>query len=282
MSASATAHSCVPAPARIAAVVPESEDTRTFVVDLPDEALAPPVPGQFVVLSLLGHGEAAFTVSSLHREPAVHSLCLTVRRVGSLTGALFALSPGAGVGLRGPYGRGFPDFPPDAPVLFVACGCGLAPLRPALERHLATRTQDAPTYVVYGARDPGARILRADLERWRMQPGVVLIDPVEEPGPGWAGARGDVVSALACALEERIPERVAACGPPNMLAAVARGLRAAGVPGEHAHFAIERQTKCTLGVCGRGYAEEHYVCCEGPVFTQEELDRIDPNAAGHA
>ena len=274
--------SYVPTPARIAAVVPESDDTRTFVLDLPERSLRPPVPGQFVMLSVLGHGEAAFSVSSLHREPAVHSLSLTVRRVGDLTSALFSLAPGASVGLRGPYGRGFPDFPPAASVLFVAGGCGLAPLRPAIERRLVTRAADAVTHVVYGAHDPGARILRADLERWRTQEGIVLIDPVEESDPHWTGARGDVASALACALAERIPDRVAACGPPGMLAAVARKLRAVGVAGEHASFAIERQMKCALGICGRCYAEDSYVCREGPVFTLAELDDIDPTVAGHA
>lgn len=274
--------SYVPTPARIAAVVPESEDTRTFVLDLPERSLRPPSPGQFVMLSVLGHGEAAFSVSSLHREPAVHSLCLTVRRVGDLTSALFALAPGASVGLRGPYGRGFPDVPPTASVLFVAGGCGLAPLRPAIERRLVTRTAAAATYVVYGAHDPGARILRTDLERWRGQEGVVLIDPVEESDPQWTGARGDVASALACALAERIPDRVAVCGPPGMLAAVARRLRAAGIAGDHAHFAIERQMKCALGLCGRCYAEDRFVCRDGPVFTLAELDEIDPTAAGHA
>lgn len=274
--------SYLPMPARIAAVVPESADTRTFVLDLAGPALAPPTPGQFVMLSLLGHGEAAFTVSSLHRETAVRSLCLTVRRVGELTGALFDLAPGAEVGLRGPYGRGFPDCPADAAVLFVAGGCGLAPLRPAIERRLAVRAPDAPTYVVYGAHDPGARILRADLERWRAQNGVVVIDPVEESDPCWPGARGDVASALACALAERLPDRVAACGPPSMLAAVAHRLRSAGVAPEHAFFAIERQMKCALGVCGRCYLEDRYVCREGPVFSLAELDAIDPTTAGHA
>ena len=67
-----------------------------------------------------------------------------------------------------------------------------------------------------------------------------------------------------------------------MLAAVARKLRAVGVPGEHASFAIERQMKCALGVCGRCYAEDRYVCREGPVFTLAELDDIDPTVAGHA
>ncbi len=60
-------YSYLPHPARIAAVVEESADTRTFVL-----ALEPPVaaldgarPGQFVMLSLLGFGEAPFTLSAL-------------------------------------------------------------------------------------------------------------------------------------------------------------------------------------------------------------------------
>ena len=131
--------------------------------------------------------------------------------------------------------------------------------------------------------EKGDMVLRAiEFMAPLQQDGVVLIDPVEESDPHWTGARGDVASALACALAERIPDRVAACGPPGMLAAVARKLRAVGVAGEHASFAIERQMKCALGICGRCYAEDSYVCREGPVFTLAELDDIDPTVAGHA
>ena len=117
------AHHLIPQPARIAAVAEESPDTRTFVLRLEralpafDEARA----GQFVMLSLLGTGEAAFTFSQLvatGAEPGC--VVLTVRRVGSLTRALFTLPAGARVGVRGPFGRGFPDDQADVPAVYVA------------------------------------------------------------------------------------------------------------------------------------------------------------------
>lgn len=57
----------LPEPAHIAAIVEESEDTRTCVLKL-DSGTASfdsARPGQFAMLSVLGHGEAAFTLSSL-------------------------------------------------------------------------------------------------------------------------------------------------------------------------------------------------------------------------
>ena len=87
--------SMLPYPAMIVAIRDESEDTRTFVLRLraPVPALDAAGPGQFVMLSLLGYGEAAFTLASLvsaGAEPG--TVTLTVRRVGSLTWALFASS----------------------------------------------------------------------------------------------------------------------------------------------------------------------------------------------
>jgi len=113
----------LPTRARIADVVRESDDTRTFVLELPGDAAWPaPAPGQFVMLSLPGHGEAAFTVAGWSGDGGSQRLSLTVRRVGSLTGALFDVALGRTVGVRGPYGRGFPAWRADA-VSSAGVGC---------------------------------------------------------------------------------------------------------------------------------------------------------------
>jgi NAD(P)H-flavin reductase len=142
-----TAHDFLPHPARIAEVVPESADTSTFVLKLAPAvpALDAARPGQFVMLSVFGHGEAAFTLSALPGAGGARGTAvLTVRRMGDLTTALFALAPGALVGLRGPFGRGFPD-DRERPTVYVAGGCGLSPLRAAIARHIATRTPGVPS-----------------------------------------------------------------------------------------------------------------------------------------
>jgi len=73
-----------------------------------------------------------------------------------------------------------------------------------------------------------------------------------EHGAGtWTGRRGSVTDAVDAAILAGRPDFVAACGPPAMLAAVARRLRAARVPARSISFAIERQMKCGVGRCGR-------------------------------
>jgi NAD(P)H-flavin reductase len=269
--------SFVPAPARIAEVIAESHDTRTFVLAPTGGAsVTPAAPGQFVMLSLLGSGEAAFTPSGWNGTgPAGAPIRLTVRRVGSLTTALFALGAGDVVGLRGPFGRGFPDWPADADLLFVAGGCGLAPLRAAIEARIARRAPSSHLTIVYGARTPATRIFRTDLERWRSMPAVTVLDYVEHADATWRGRTGDVPQALDVALAQRRPDFAAVCGPPAMMVAAAARLVAAGTPQTHVSLAIERQMKCGVGLCGHCYVGHRLACVHGPVFSLRELARID-------
>lgn len=273
--------SFVPAPARIVEVIGESHDTRTFVLTPADgSSWSPAAPGQFVMLSLLGSGEAAFTPSSWHETGAGDvPIRLTVRRVGSLTTALFALGAGDVVGLRGPFGRGFPDWPADAGLLFVAGGCGLAPLRAAIEARIAQRAPAAHLTIVYGARSPATRIFRPDLERWRAMPAVTLLDCVEHADATWRGRTGDVTQALDAALAERRTDFAAVCGPPGMMVASAAQLAAAGVPATQVSLAIERQMKCGVGLCGHCYVGHRLACVHGPVFSLSELALLDASFA---
>jgi NAD(P)H-flavin reductase len=274
---SAAGAGLVPVPARLAAITPESADTRTFAVrpDVPMPALDAAVPGQFVMLSVFGHGEAAFTLSALAGAGAdAGTAVVTVRRVGSLTAALFALSPGARVGLRGPFGRGF-AVPADVPLVYVAGGCGLAPLRAGIARHVARDRRGLA--VVYGARDADARILRADLDAWSRAPGVHVLECVERPSPGWRGRAGTVLDLVDEAVARVGARWAAVCGPPVMLSAVGERLCRLGLDPADVHLAIERSMKCGTGLCGHCYVGHRYVCTDGPVFSLAQL-RALPDA----
>jgi NAD(P)H-flavin reductase len=271
-----TAHDYLPHPARIADVVVECADTHTFVLGLepPVPALDAAKPGQFVMLSVLGHGEAAFTLSALPGAGGAEgTAALTVRRVGDLTGALFALRAGAMVGVRGPFGRGFPE-DPACPTIYVAGGCGLSPLRAAISRHVATRPPGVPLAIVYGARDPEARIHRADLAAWRRAPDLRLVECVERAGPGWRGRVGLVSDFVDDAVRLVGARHAAVCGPPVMLPAVAERLCRRGLDAADVHVAIERYMKCGLGACGHCYVNDRYVCTDGPVFSYAELRQL--------
>src|SRR5512143_215197 len=76
-------------------------------------------PGQFVMVWVPGVDEVPMALSSAGS--------ISVQRVGDATLALCAMVPGDRIGIRGPYGRGFPA---GGKVLAVAGGIGAAPLLP--------------------------------------------------------------------------------------------------------------------------------------------------------
>jgi NAD(P)H-flavin reductase len=277
-------HDFLPHRARIAEIIPESADTRTFILQL--EPVAPDFdaarPGQFVMLSILGHGEAAFTLSRLARAGGARgNVALTIRQVGALTTALFALSPGATVGLRGPFGRGFPDDNPACPTVYVAGGCGLAPLKAAIDVHIATRPAGARLAIVYGARDVETRILRTALASWEHTSAVHLIECIERPDAEWRGRVGMVTEYVVEAVAAVEARRAAVCGPPAMMIPTADQLCRAGLEPKAIYLALERYMKCGTGQCGHCYVNHRYVCTDGPVFSLAELRQL-PDAFGTA
>jgi NAD(P)H-flavin reductase len=204
---------------------------------------------------------------------------ITVRRVGTLTGALFALPVGALVGIRGPFGRGFPLDEVAHPTLYVAGGCGLAPLKTAVDWQLGRRPAGTRLAVVYGARNPASRILGSALGAWTRARDTHVVACVEE-APGDAdGPLGTVLDFLGIAMAYARPTRAALCGPPSMLARVAERLCRDGLDPAHIHLAIERYMKCGTGECGHCYVNHRYVCTDGPVFSYAELLTL-PDAFG--
>lgn len=264
----------LPIVARLESVEPESDDTRTFVLR-PDADPTPfdrARPGQFVMLSIAGAGEAAFTLSALPRGGGPMGLVtLTIRRVGRLTGRLFELPSGATIGLRGPFGHGFPDDDPGCPTLYAAGGCGLSPLKAAIEVQLAERPAGTRIAIVAGSRAPRTRLHRAALARWRALPGVTVVETVDRPDAEWSGPIGSAADHVVAAAAAVGARRAALCGPPAMLALAGRRLAATALPATAIHVAVERHMQCGVGECGHCYINHRYACTDGPVFTLAEL-----------
>ncbi len=119
----------LPAMAQIIKVRHMTQLEKLFTLQLPGGRSLGNAPGQFVEVSLMGIGEAPISISSSpSRSNGVFELC--VRRMGDLTNALHQLEAGDAVGVRGPFGHGFPiEKMKGKDILFAAGGLGLAPLR---------------------------------------------------------------------------------------------------------------------------------------------------------
>ncbi|MCU0723161.1 MAG: FAD-binding oxidoreductase, partial [Planctomycetes bacterium] len=101
----------VPCPVRIdrIAIENEAKDIKTFTLVFDrkeDEAAFSYLPGQFAQLSLPGKGESPIGIASSPTEKGI--LLFSVKRVGTVTGALHDSEPGDRMGVRGPLGKPFP------------------------------------------------------------------------------------------------------------------------------------------------------------------------------
>ena len=123
-------------------------------------------PGQFNMIYVPGVGEVPISVSDAPREgPGIGH---TIRFVGRVTHVIEKLGPGAVVGLRGPYGRGWPM--EAARGRDVAAGGRRSGPGPAAARRrwpcwpTATSSDASPS--LYGARHPADLLYTAEYPDW--------------------------------------------------------------------------------------------------------------------
>jgi len=264
----------IPRPAVVTRITEMTKTEKTFTLNLFDGPLDF-VPGQFVQVSAFGFGEAPFSLCSSPMETRGFEVC--VRAVGHVTHALHRLSPGDGVGIRGPYGRGFPIAEmKNKDLLCIAGGVGLAPLRSLIVYALNNRKHFGRLIVAYGAKTPSSMIFRKDLARWETDIGMDLYQIVDEPDESWKGSTGVVTDPLK--EIEIDPKRTIATvvGPPVVFRFVAMELFEKGLTGEQIYFSLERCFQCGVGKCGHCQLNDLYVCQDGPVFLYSDLtDRFE-------
>jgi NAD(P)H-flavin reductase len=252
-------------------VVRRSQETHdTWTLELSPVAGEPIVaePGQFTMLYVFGVGEVPISVSGEAGGRLVH----TVRAVGAVTRALCAAEPGAVVGVRGPFGRGWPlDEAAGADVVVVAGGLGLAPLRPLVRRVLRHRVDHGEVVVLVGGRSPAEILYPGELERLRQLRDVQVDVTVDTAGPEWSGRVGLVTALLADARFDPAATVAYACGPEIMMRVVARALLDAGVPGRAVHLSMERSMHCGVGHCGHCQLGPTLICRDGPVYSYDDV-----------
>ena len=222
-------------------VVEETTTIRTFYFDQEFDFTA----GQFVMVWVPGVDEIPMALSSGNS--------VTVQIVGDATGAMFSLGKGDELGIRGPFGNGFPG---EGRVLSIAGGVGAAPLLPL------ALSGAVETFLL------GARSARELLFVQKLGEATRLITATDD---GTAGHHGFVTDLLR-EIRAADYDHICVCGPEPMMHAVLRSLDQNGVAGR-ASFSLHRYMKCGVGLCGSCCIDPSgsRVCTEGPVFSGETL-----------
>jgi sulfhydrogenase subunit gamma (sulfur reductase) len=227
-------------------------------------------PGQFVMTSLLGIGEAPISISCGPRTDNI--LEVVVRRVGRVTQVIHQLQIGDELGIRGPYGSGFnlDDFY-GKDVLFIAGGLGLAPLRSLITPIAAEAKRFRQLTLISGCRNPSEELFRDQLKEWANAGVNVmrLVDGTENmPWEFGVGLVTDPIPKLNVDPNKTV---VALCGPPVMYKFVIAALSAKRISYDNIYVDLERRMKCGVGKCGHCQINHIYCCQEGPVFRFSNL-----------
>jgi NAD(P)H-flavin reductase len=259
----------IPLPYRVVHRHEETADTVTLRLEPVGDGLAAWSPGQFTMVYAFGVGEIPVSISGGSGPIIQH----TVRAVGAVSRAICDAPVGSVLGLRGPFGHGWPEQPPEGEVIVLAGGIGLAPLRPLILAGLGQRLS-----VLIGARTPADLIFTAEYDQWRAAGARVLVT-VDRATAGWTGHVGVVTTLLnqvpitACDAT-RPPPTGYVCGPEVMMRLGAEALAAAGVPPERIWVSLERNMHCGIGLCGHCQLGPLLVCRDGPVIDAGHAARL--------
>lgn len=265
----------LPQKARLTCVNPLTTDNYLFQFQTEDPQLPSKLmPGQFVQLYIPGVGEAPISVCSSGDSSHIE---LCVRRVGRVTNALFQLEEGAVVGIRGPFGNGFPlEKYYGQNVVLIAGGLGVAPIRSLWQYIFNHRELFKDVVIVYGMRHSMDILFRQEFKillRRKDMSVFIAAEEMEMVGPQLPPISMQLgrVTDLIQLSQIEAGYRAAICGPPIMYKYVIGELKKKGLLESDIYLSLERQMKCAVGKCGHCFVDGHFTCKEGPVFSLDQM-----------
>lgn len=265
----------VPEIATIEEIKDEIVDVKTFYLKFDNKEIDGNFKfksGQFIMCTIFGAGEFAV---SLPPSPENDRFHITVRRIGKVTNALHDLQVGDKVGIRGPFGNGFPfEEIKGKNVIYVAGGIGLIPLRSSIVHVLQHRSDFGRILLLYGSRSPQDLMYQYMLEQWQKIEGFETFITVDNGTPEWKGNVG-IITTLFNKVEIPVENTVAfVCGPPVMFNAVIKELMQRGIKDDMIISTLERHMKCGVGKCQHCAIGRTLVCTDGPVYTYRQIKTL--------
>jgi sulfite reductase subunit B len=252
-------------------IIVETPNIKTFVLKCKEEFSFR--SGQFIELTLPGVGEAPFTPSS---DPNIKErIEVTIMQVGRVTSLLHGISKNISLGIRGPYGKGYPlEKFSGKDVLIVGGGVGLAPLRSLIFTLFSEIDRYNKVVLRYGARTPNDILYKSGLAEWAKRKKVEVVTTVDVGDAAWKGNVGLVTTILKDLPLDLQNVAAIVCGPPIMMKFTTLKLIDLGFKPEDIYLSMEKNMSCGLGKCGHCRVGKFYACKDGPVFTFEQLQGI--------
>jgi sulfhydrogenase subunit gamma (sulfur reductase) len=227
-------------------------------------------PGQFNMLYLYGVGEVPISIVSDPED--VHLFDHTIRAVGRVTRGLAQLEAGDRLGIRGPYGRGWPlELAENRDVMIVTGGLGCAPVVSVINYVMRRREQFRRLIIMQGVKHSEDLIWRNQYTHWSGLPETQVLVAADEGAALWPWHVGHVTD-LFDRVEMDFSTAVAMmCGPEGMMQVAIEQLHARGMGEDNLFLSMERSMKCAMGLCGHCQRGGQFVCKDGPVFSYAQV-----------
>jgi sulfhydrogenase subunit gamma (sulfur reductase) len=265
-----------PFEARIAARRQESATVFTLDLEPTDDAIRDTfrfAPGQFNMLYLYGVGEVPISITSDPEHEGL--LSHTIRAVGRVTNGLSRLAEGDIIGVRGPYGRGWPlGQARGRDVVLVTGGLGCAPVVGVINYVMRRREAFGRVTIVQGVKHSDDLFWRERYQHWAAIPDTRVLLAADVAGPGWPWHVGRVTALFDQMTFDPANSIVMMCGPEIMMRLSIDILRTRGIAGHDIWLSMERNMQCSVGHCGHCQYGAKFICKDGPVFCLTEIEDL--------
>lgn len=265
----------VPEPARIVEKRSFSPQIHAYRLALLEPGARPRfdfAPGQFNMIYAPGVGEVAISISS---DPAEEELEHTIRIVGRTTRVIASLDVGDVLGIRGPYGNGWPLAEArHKDLLFLTGGLGCAPVAGAIDYVFRRRASYGHVTILHGVKKPTDLVHRQRFDLWRRQPDTTVLLSSDRPSRHWRERLGVVTGLFEEVDFDPSRTLVLMCGPEVMMRFAAHALGERGLPRDRMYVSLERNMKCAVGLCGRCQLGPEFLCKDGPIFPLSRIERF--------
>ena len=247
----------------------ETQGIKTFV--LKPENVFSFHCGQFAELMVPEIGEAPFAMSSPCYQPEL--LEFTVQNVGYMTSRLHQMKEGDVLGLRGPYGNGFPlEEYHGKEILLLIGGVGFPPARALLYSLIKEKAKFPRISMCYGARSPADIVYKYQIDDFQKK--IEFHITVDKGEGDWKGHVG-VVTTLLDKIKINLKNSVAVViGPPIMMKFGTLKLLEVGFRPKDIYLSMERKMYCGIGQCRHCLIDHYFICKDGPVFKYEILKNL--------
>jgi len=258
----------------MAAIVEKRQETagiETYRLKLVDETVRQAYrfsAGQFNMVYAFGVGEVAISIVSDPDEPEF--LDHTIRAVGRVTKALARLHVGDRLGIRGPFGQGWPlEASQGKNVVIVTGGLGCAPVVGAIEYIFRRRKQYGSVKILHGVKTPHDLLYRERFDAWRRHPDTEVLLTSDKPDKTWHYHVGVVTELFEQVAVDPARTVVLICGPEIMMRLGVPILMQRGIPAAAIYVSLERHMECGIGLCGHCQLGPYFLCKDGPVMSYD-------------